>query len=127
MASASFVEIISRFAGYLQIFQDIARDRIEYDEIVARRPSDDYSTLRHYYERPVTPDDLDTEAVPTPALIPDDPVNFVRGLVKALSDLHDPDLDSFPPTRAPNILLPMPGGGGGGGSGGSVDHHIRGV
>ena len=28
MASASFVEIISHFAGYLQIFQDIARDRI---------------------------------------------------------------------------------------------------
>ena len=29
MASASFVEIISHFAGYLQIFHDIARDRIQ--------------------------------------------------------------------------------------------------
>ena len=28
MASASFVEIISHFAGYLQIFHDIARDRL---------------------------------------------------------------------------------------------------
>jgi hypothetical protein len=37
MASASVVEIISHLAGYLQIFQKIARDRIEYDETVASR------------------------------------------------------------------------------------------
>jgi hypothetical protein len=37
MASASVVEIISHFdfAGYLQIFQKIACDRIKYDETVA--------------------------------------------------------------------------------------------
>jgi len=35
MASPSVVEIISHFAGCLQIFQEIARDRIEYDETVA--------------------------------------------------------------------------------------------
>ena len=35
MASASFVEIISHFAGYLQIFHDIARDRLQYDETLA--------------------------------------------------------------------------------------------
>ena len=39
MASASFVEIISHFAGYLQIFHDIARDRVQYDETLAPRPS----------------------------------------------------------------------------------------
>jgi len=44
MASASFVEITSHFAGYLKIFQDIARDRIEYDETVAPRPTVDYTT-----------------------------------------------------------------------------------
>ena len=37
MASASFVEIISHFAGYLQIFHDIARDRLQYDETRAPR------------------------------------------------------------------------------------------
>ena len=46
MASASFVEIISHFAGYLKIFEDIARDRIQYDESLVHRHSDDYTTLR---------------------------------------------------------------------------------
>jgi hypothetical protein len=41
MASASLVEIISHFAGYLQIFQDIASDRIEHDETIAPRPTVD--------------------------------------------------------------------------------------
>jgi hypothetical protein len=59
MASASFVEIIAHFAGYLRIFDDTARDRIEYDEGLAPRPSDDYSTLRPHYDHPVTPDDID--------------------------------------------------------------------
>ena len=123
MASASFVEIIAHFAGYLQIFQDIARDRIEYDEILSPHRSDDYTTLRPNYDHPFTPDDLDTEAGPAPAPIPDDPYHFARlHPLKALSDLPNPDLDFFPPSRAPNILLPMPSGGGGGGS---VDHHIK--
>src|SRR3982074_3284283 len=76
MASASFVEIIAHFAGYLQIFQDIARDRIEYDEILSPHRSDDYTTLRPNYDHPFTPDDLDTEAGPAPAPIPGDPHNF---------------------------------------------------
>ena len=44
MASASFVEIISHFAGYLQIFHDIARDRLQYDETRAPGRSDDFTT-----------------------------------------------------------------------------------
>ena len=48
MASASFVEIISHFAGYLQIFHDIARDRVQYDE--SSRPAiGDYTTPRPNY------------------------------------------------------------------------------
>src|SRR5258708_709146 len=124
MASASFVEIISHFAGYLQIFQDVARDRIEYDETVAPRHLDDYTTPRPNYDHPFTPDDMDTLGGRAPNLIPDDPTHLARvHPIKALSDLHDPDLDFFPPSRVPNILLPMPSGGGGGG--GSVDHHIK--
>ena len=39
MASANYVqEIISHFAGYLQIFHDIARDRVHYEE-TSRAPS----------------------------------------------------------------------------------------
>jgi hypothetical protein len=123
MASASFVEIISHFAGYLQIFQDIARDRIEYNETLAPHRSDDYATPRPNYDLSFTPDDMDILGSPPPNLIPDDPFHLARVLaIKALSHLHDPDLDFFPPSRAPNIPLPMPGGGGGGGS---ADHHIK--
>lgn len=124
MASASFVEIISHFAGYLQIFQDIARDRIEYDESIAPRSPGDYATTRPNYDHPFTPDDLDTEGGLPPQLIPDDPVHFARALpIKALIDPQVPDLDFFPPSRGPNILLPMPAGGGGGG--GSAEFHIK--
>ena len=60
MASASFVEIISHFAGYLQIFHDIARDRIQYDESLAPPPSGDYTTLRPNYDYRFVPDDMET-------------------------------------------------------------------
>jgi hypothetical protein len=123
MASASFVEIISHFAGYLQIFQDITRDRIEYDESLAPHRSDDYTTLRPDNDHHFTPDDLDTLAGPAPELIPDDPAQLAHvNPVRALVHPQDPDLDFFPPFQAPTIRLPMPGGGGGGGGG---DHHIR--
>ena len=54
MASASFVEIISHFAGYLQIFHDIARDRLQYDETRApvvrttSRPRDRITIIRSH-------------------------------------------------------------------------------
>ena len=66
MASASFVEIISHFAGYLQIFHDIARDRLQYDETLAPGRSDDYTTLRPNYDYPFTPDDMETRGGPVP-------------------------------------------------------------
>ena len=123
MASASFVEVISHFAGYLQIFHDIARDRIAYDETIAPRSSEDYTTPRPNYEHPFRPDDMETKAGPSPSLIPDDPFDFIRAhpLRKALSDLPD-DLDFFPPSRGPNVSIPMPGGGGGGGH---PEFHIK--
>ena len=123
MASASFVEIISHFAGYLQIFQDIARDRIEYDETLAPHRSDDYTTLRPNYDHPFTPDDMDTPRGPAPDLMPDDPIHLGRvHPIKALSDLLEPDLDFFPHSRLPSIMLPMSLSSGGGGG---VDHHIK--
>ena len=98
MASASFVEIISHFAGYLQIFHDIARDRLQYDETLAPGRSDDYTTLRPNYDHPFTPDDLDTRGGPVPALIADDPMDVFRGRpLKLLRDSQHPD-DDFSPT-----------------------------
>jgi hypothetical protein len=126
MASASFVEIISHFAGYLQIFQDIARDRIEYDETLAPHRSDDYTTPRPDNDHPFTPDDLETLAGPVPDPIPDDPIQLAHiHPIKALSHPENPEPDFFPPSHFPNIRVPMPGGGGGGGGGNHGDHHIK--
>jgi hypothetical protein len=123
MASASFVEIISHFAGYLQIFHDIARDRAEYDESLAPRPSGDYTTLRPNYDYRFVPDDMETAAGPVPELMPDDPIHFVRGRpLKLLHGPQDDDFDFFPRSSAPNVSLPKPAGGGGGGG---VEHHVK--
>ena len=122
MASASFVEIISHFAGYLQIFHDVARDRIQYDDSLVHRPSDDYTTLRPNYDYRFVPDDMETAAGPVPEPMPDDPIHSVRGgPLKLLHGPQDDDSDFFPRSQAPNIPLPKPIGGGGGG----VEHHVR--
>ena len=116
MASASFVEIISHFAGYLQIFHDIARDRIAYDESLAPRPAGDYTTLRPNYDYRFVPDDMETAAGPVPELMPDDPIHFLRGRpLKLLHGPQDEDFDFFPRSPAPSIPLLKPLGGGGGG------------
>jgi hypothetical protein len=123
MASASFVEIISHFAGYLQIFHDIARDRIAYDESLAPRPTGDYTTLRPNYDYRFVPDDMETAAGPVPELMPDDPIHFLRGRPLKLSHgPQDEDFDFFPRSPAPSgpLLKPLGGGGGGG-----VEHHVR--
>jgi hypothetical protein len=123
MASASFVEIISHFAGYLQIFHDIARDRVQYDESLAPRPPGDYTTLRPNYDYRVVPEDMETAAGPAPELMPDDPIHFVRGRpLKLLRNPEDDDSDFFPRSSSPNVPLPKPPGGGGGGG---ADHHVR--
>ncbi|KRR22834.1 hypothetical protein CQ14_00615 [Bradyrhizobium lablabi] len=123
MASASFAEIIAHFAGYLQIFQDIARDRIQYDDHLAPRPSDDYTTPRPDDDFRFVPDDMDTAASPAPAPLSDDPIHLVRGRpLKLLHDAPDSDPDFFKPLSTPKITLPMPGGGGGSGH---SEHHIK--
>jgi hypothetical protein len=123
VASASFVEIISHFAGYLQIFHDIARDRVQYDESLAPRPPGDYTTLRPNYDYRIVPDDLETMAGPVPELMPDDPIHFVRGRpLKLLRSPQDDDSDFFPRSPAPSIPLPKPPGGGGGGG---ADYHVK--
>src|ERR1700680_1750320 len=126
MASASFVEIISHFAGYLRIFEDIARDRIEYDEALVARPSDDYTTPRPDYDHPFTPDDMDIFAGPAPDPIPDDPLQLARfEPINRVLTLPPPEPDSFPPSGSPIILLPTASGAGGGGGGIRIEHHIK--
>ena len=117
MASASFVEIISHFAGYLQIFHDIARDRLQYDESLAPR-SVPATTRRldRITTIAFTPDDMDTvggsgagaDAGRCDGRVPRPSAQAVRGPRNA-------DYDFFPPSLNPKVPLPVAGGGGGGG------------
>jgi len=123
MASASFTEIISHFAGYLHIFQDIARDRVQYDDGLVARSSDDYTTAPPNYDHRFVPDDMDTAAGPIPEQLTDDPIHLVRDRpLKLLHDVQDHDPDFFPPLPKLNVPLPLPAGGGGGGH---AEHHVR--
>jgi hypothetical protein len=122
MASASFVEIISHFAGYLQIFQDIARDRIQLDDGLVRQASDDYTTPRPNDDFTFTPDDLETVGGPAPEPMPDNPIHFHGGPIKLVHGPHPDDLDFSPFSPTPNVTLPKPVGGGGGGG---ADHHVK--
>jgi hypothetical protein len=123
MASANFVEIVSHFAGYLQIFHDIARDRVQYDESLAPGNPADYTTIRPNYDYRVVPEDMDVLAGPVPELMLDDPIHLVRGRpLKLLRSPQDDDSDFFPRSPAPGIpLLKPPSGGGGGGA----DYHVK--
>ena len=116
MASASFVEIISYFAGYLRIFHDIARDRIHYDDSLAPGHSGDYTTPRPNYDHRFTPEDMDSEGGPAPEPITVDPMDLIRGRPLKLlpPGRQDPDLDSHANPPIPIIKPPTPGGGGGG-------------
>jgi hypothetical protein len=123
MASASFDEIVSHFAGYLKIFHDIARDRAQYDDSLAPRPSEDYTTLRPNYDHRFVPEDMESLAGPVPEPMLDD-LHFVRGRpLKLLRSPQDDDGDFFPRSPAPSVPLLKPPGGGGGG--GSPDYHVR--
>lgn len=116
MASASFVEIISHFAGYLQIFEDIARDRVQYDETLAPGPHEDYTTPRPNYHHHYVPEDTNIAGGPLPELIAEDPMDLIRGRPLKLSKgPQDSDFDFFPAPLKPNISLLAAGGGGGGG------------
>jgi hypothetical protein len=122
MASASFTEIISHFAGYLQIFHDIARDRVQYDDGLVARSSDDYTTLPPDYDHRFVPDDMETDASPVPQPVLDDPIHFARARpLKLFHGPQDEDVDFFPRPPTSDVPLPKPPGGGGGGA----EHHVR--
>ena len=123
MSSAAMIEVLWHFAGYFKIFDDIARDRVEYDEGVLRHLSDDYTTSRPDYDSPFTPNDMEISGVGMPDLPFDAGEHFHANPLRHLVSPFHPDLDLFPPVRVPNILLPMQSGGGGGSGG--VDFLIK--
>jgi hypothetical protein len=117
MMPGGITEIIWHFAGYLKIFDDIARFRITPDEGDYRSDTEDYTSHRHQFALTPADDDMDSR----PVAMPDgDPVIDEPNHRLPLSHLHptlDVNLDRFAPTHTLGPPLPISvGSGGGGGS-----------
>lgn len=114
MASGGVTEIVWHFAGYLQIINDIARDRIEYDEGVFRRLQDDYVTPRPVYSSTPDLEQLHSRGVGLADQPAFEEFRAPRVLpIKSLSPnppLNDSDFDS---PGVPRFSFPPAGGGGG--------------
>jgi hypothetical protein len=121
MLPGGVTEAVWHFAGYLKIINDIARDRIEYDEAPVRHPQDDYTTPRPDYASKPDIDDLESVGVRSPEIpLFEEPIAARIHPLKALAQAY-PDPDHEPPGVLPR--LPM-GRAGGGGGGGHEPHHI---
>ena len=122
MAPGGITEVVWHFAGYLQIINDIARDRIDYDPSAFRNLQDDYVTPRPNYERSRDFDPLDSQGLKTPGPALFDELHTPRILpIKSLSPRPpQPDLDFDGPAGLSGFLPPRGAGGGGGG----IEHKI---
>lgn len=117
MVPGGITEVVWHFAGYLQIINDIARDRIDYDPSAFRNLQDDYVTPRPNYERSRDFDPLDSQGLKTPGPALFDELHTPRILpIKSLSPPPpQPDLDFDGPAGLSGFLPPRGAGGGGGG------------
>lgn len=117
MVPGGITEVVWHFAGYFQIINDIARDRIEYDPSAFRSLKDDYVTLRPNYESNPTFDPLDSQGLKTPEPGIFDEFHNPRLLpIRSLSPSPpQPDLDTDGPGGLPRLFAPRGAGGGGGG------------
>ena len=117
MVPGGVTEVVWHFAGYLQIINDIARDRIDYDQSAFRSLQDDYVTPRPNYESNPDFDPLESLGLRTPELALFDELHNPRILpIKSLSPPPpQPDLDFDGPDGLSRFLQPRGAGGGGGG------------
>jgi hypothetical protein len=125
MLSGGFTEAIMHFVGYLKMFDDIARDRIEYNG-APTGPQVDESAAKHpNYQMKVDIDDLDSTRMLPPAAIADSLLRFPHPHPLVPNSSHPDWPDDFGHgLRLPK--LPAAGGGGGGGGGGEgVVHQIK--
>ncbi|MGY3234165.1 MULTISPECIES: hypothetical protein [unclassified Bradyrhizobium] len=127
MIPGGLTEAISYFSGYLHLFDDIARDRVQLDGGPGARAADGDDTPRPLQNSaPLSFDDLQTTAVEPPGNLPDDTHQFVRVPQSHLPKIIWPEADV--PDAPDRLLPPAPppffsggGGGGGGGAGASFD------
>ncbi|MDO8979551.1 MAG: hypothetical protein Q7V17_10015 [Afipia sp.] len=122
MVPGGVTEVVWHFAGYFQIINDIARDRIDYDPTSFRNLRDDYITPRPNYEKQLDLDELDSRGMPIAGSAALDEFHAPRILpIKSLSPQPpQSDFDSDGPGGLSRLMAPRAAGGGGGG----VEHKI---
>ncbi len=114
MLPGGMTEVIWHFAGYLKIIDDIARDRIVYDESVYAHPHDDYVTPRPDDARHPDLDELDSRGLPGPEPLPAEEVWKVAHMPMRLPPA-EPEPEDDIGGGLPRLARPTGGGGGGGG------------
>lgn len=117
MVPGGVTEVVWHFAGYFQIINDIARDRIDYDPTAFRNLQDDYITPRPNYQKQIDLDELESRGMPLAGTAAIEEFHAPRILpIKSLSPRPpEPDFDSDGPGGLSRLMAPRAAGGGGGG------------
>jgi hypothetical protein len=115
MLPGGVTELVWHFLGHLRINEDIARDRIDYEQAAHEKPLDDYKTERPDFDSNPELDEFSTSPLPAPAIsLFEDHFAGKHRLAKSLG-APSPDEDIHPLDRIPGSPIPRVGGGGGGG------------
>jgi hypothetical protein len=117
MVPGGVTEVIWHFAGYFQIINDVARDRIDYDPASFRNLQDDYVTLRPNHQKQLNLDELESRGMPLAGTAAFEEFHAPRILpIKSLSPQPlQPDFDSDGPGGLSRLIAPRAAAGGGGG------------
>lgn len=116
MVPGGVTEVICHFGGYLKIIDDIARDRIQYDDLAFRSLKEDYTTPRPNYVYRPDLDELESRGmrVPQNPLFEQPHTNSIIPLKSFPDSLPWPEFDH---EVLSGTSFRWPGGGGGGGGG----------
>ncbi|MES2752166.1 MAG: hypothetical protein V4661_12425 [Pseudomonadota bacterium] len=117
MVPGGVTEVVWHFAGYLQIINDIARDRIDYDEFAFRNLTDDYITPRPNYASKPDIDELDSHGIRVPGMSPFEELtkSYILPIKSFSPRPPQPDFEFDSQGGLPRFFAPRSGGGGGGG------------
>ena len=122
MVPGGITEVVWHFAGYLKIIDDIARERIAYDESPFRSIQDDYVAKLPSYDSDPDVDDLDGRGLRGPEALPFEDFHIIRAhpAKVLMAPPARPDLDDDGSGTLPRLSWPAAAAGGAAG----YDFHI---
>lgn len=125
MMPGGTTEIIWHFIGYLELVEDIARTRIDYQQGALKLPEEDYKVPLSETPYHADLEEFLTSRMPRPfsAMLESSAPTYPHLYQAHLSRLPEPDADHANSGALPR--LPGSFGGGGGGGGGFIGHDIE--